>query len=1088
MPRVFLSHVRADRAHARRLAEVLRHAGYMPWLVEDEARVGEPLAETLARGLRDTRQAVVLLSRTSVESAWTSTEVQLLRGSAQAPLRLHLARLDRVEPPVELSGERAIDLFPGETAWQSGVKRLLHLLGETGTALPGDTPSSLPPHNLPPRAEPFVGREQELSALHEQLLTGSAKGGVLLTGPRGIGKTSLAVEYALRYAADYPGGLWWVPARLGPRRALAWFFKDLPPSHLHSFEGRLLYADTLTEDLARGVVHSLQSHPKPSLLILDDLKGAGWRQFLPSGQVRVLATSRSAAFVRPLFPHVQRLHALSDEDLNALFAEVFCRAGMPPQPAARGGMLAPHLRASPFLAVLVARFQARTQASWSDIEAAVRQRLPSETWSGTREGKASLEQAVVELCIERFPTHFLARHLLEVAALFAPDVELDARLCWDAVSGQALFEDVPTEALHALKAVGDSGLTQLWESDVPLLRVPGRVLQRLRALAPMSTRGPTARRTLASTLEWARAASDYEDFDFERLRPHLEAVLRATAELTDSRDWVELADVLASFLALHGEHLEAKALWKHALHRAQREPGYEPERLGELRARLASSQKALGNSSAARRLLLQVVADDAATPRGDAAKKAQRLADLALLQLETHEPLAALESIDRALELDREALGDDVPPPPLQLFLRARILRALGNHDEAHEVLEEALTAGERLSDAHHFALMPLLEALSESRRARHDEKGALALLERASEMDRLFLGDDHYDTVRHLTELARTHAEFERRPQTRAAVERVLPLLDKALPPTDPRRSELLLRLAESLERVGEREEAHRLLSRALDVEAAQATPDLERLSRLVITASGPDTDVPLFERALSLLQRSAPRRPSASKSLMKFITRILDTTEVEAPPTAPSPLQTVSPGAGAESLERALRLSRRKQLADTVKAEALREALAAAEQGNDPANGARACFLLADLEGRRGAWEQARAHARQGLPLALRADLPALVAEGYRVLGDTALHGSFYEEARMSYEEAIRRHDQLGDVARAARARTLLVTLLMQLGHHQGREEHLRWLDAHRLHPDLTEEDREDLQAVLALAASGLSSPTPDARHPKP
>lgn len=77
-------------------------------------------------------------------------------------------------------------------------------------------PSDFPPlragqatiGNLDERLTSFVGRDRELGdlmelAAHSRLLT--------LTGPGGIGKTSLAVEFARRVEADYADGAWFVP-------------------------------------------------------------------------------------------------------------------------------------------------------------------------------------------------------------------------------------------------------------------------------------------------------------------------------------------------------------------------------------------------------------------------------------------------------------------------------------------------------------------------------------------------------------------------------------------------------------------------------------------------------------------------------------------------------------------------------------------------------------------------------------------------------------------------------------------------------------------------------------------------------------
>jgi tetratricopeptide (TPR) repeat protein len=1094
MPKVFLSHVRADRPQARRLAEALRRAGHVPWIAEDEARIGEPLAETLARGLRDTQAAVVLISRASVESAWTPLEVELLRAHGQGPLRQYVARLDRVTPSAELAQAPFIDLFPGETAWQSGVRRLLQWLEGERPSEPSAEPSALPPNNLPRRAAPFVGREQELAILHEHLVTGPHARRAVVCGPRGMGKTAFVTEYAARYAADYPGGIWWVPAWLGPRRALTWLCMSLS---LHHPDAASLWASlgqhplsAGSTALARHVSQALQSQPKPALLILDDLKSGTWQHYLMTGQTRVLVTTRAAAPTRLRPAFVQYLPPLSRRDAGELLKETRPLKKSSSQEAARDRVLQEWLRGSPLLVTLVARLRVRTRMPWDALEQALTQRASDGPSSA---GLAARTRAVLDLCIDQFAPASLPRRLLGGASIFAHDLELGATLAWAAATGEsAVPYALPKEAESALEMLDRSGLLLY---DSPFCQVPGAISRRVKALTRPAAWAQLADRGLEATLEGISELEDhdsYEPWATEGDLLHLEAALRTAAPHAGSRAWFKAADFLAGRLSRRGDHLSAKVLRKRALRHAEQGVGPHMELINDLRADLAATYEALGNLRAAQRLLEQAVAGTTSNLHGVPERRAQHLEELSRLQHGNDLPAAALESIDRALEIDQKLLARRHPRFPTRLFLRARILQALRRDEEAHEALEEALAAGERLAKNSGLSLAPILEALAGTRRERGDEKGALALLTRVLDEDQRTLGEAHYETVFHLTELARTYAAFGRRPQTRATVERVLSLLDGALTPTDQRRGSLLSRLAESLLQVGEHEAALSLLDQALDVEAAKPAPDARHLSSLVtiwLMHGGRQHDAgadALLARVLSLTRRRPSRGRAAAARLSRLLVHLLHASEPVAPRAAPSsPLQIPSPGAGAESLERALRLLRKNKVRDEFKAEALREVLAAAQQGGDPANGARAQLLLADLEGRRGAWEQAYSSARQGLQLALRAEAPCLVAEGYRLLGDAALHGSLYEEARMSYEEAIHRYDSLGEHRRAAQTRALLVTLLLQLGRPDGIEAHVRWFEAHQQHPALTEEERNELREVLALVNRRLSARAPGARH---
>lgn len=78
--------------------------------------------------------------------------------------------------------------------------------------LPDDFPpprtAASSPGSLPDRLTSFIGREHELGELEG--LVASARL-VTLTGPGGIGKSSLAIELARALAPDYPDGAWFVP-------------------------------------------------------------------------------------------------------------------------------------------------------------------------------------------------------------------------------------------------------------------------------------------------------------------------------------------------------------------------------------------------------------------------------------------------------------------------------------------------------------------------------------------------------------------------------------------------------------------------------------------------------------------------------------------------------------------------------------------------------------------------------------------------------------------------------------------------------------------------------------------------------------
>ncbi|MFD4372131.1 FxSxx-COOH system tetratricopeptide repeat protein [Streptomyces sp. NPDC058486] len=88
--------------------------------------------------------------------------------------------------------------------------------GTTSVPVPARPPHSSVPAiwgSVPPNNPNFVGREDLLTQIREQLLTGDTSAVLphTLHGMGGVGKSQIAIEYVYRYAADYDV-VWWIPS------------------------------------------------------------------------------------------------------------------------------------------------------------------------------------------------------------------------------------------------------------------------------------------------------------------------------------------------------------------------------------------------------------------------------------------------------------------------------------------------------------------------------------------------------------------------------------------------------------------------------------------------------------------------------------------------------------------------------------------------------------------------------------------------------------------------------------------------------------------------------------------------------------
>jgi len=240
----FVSYTGADLPWARWIAWELAAAGYTTVFQEWDFQAGANFVLEMHRAAHQTHRTVAILSQRYLHALFTQPEwaAAIVRDPTAVERRLVPVRIEDCQPGGMLQGIIYIDLVgldepAARQRLREGMAGTLHgrSTPTTAPAWPSPTPTvtlggagpaatpaalrprfatALPPiWNVPYRRNPtFTGREAELVALARQL--GQVRTAAVtqaIQGGGGIGKTTLAAEYAWRHRSDFEV-VWWVRA------------------------------------------------------------------------------------------------------------------------------------------------------------------------------------------------------------------------------------------------------------------------------------------------------------------------------------------------------------------------------------------------------------------------------------------------------------------------------------------------------------------------------------------------------------------------------------------------------------------------------------------------------------------------------------------------------------------------------------------------------------------------------------------------------------------------------------------------------------------------------------------------------------
>jgi hypothetical protein len=709
---VFVSHAGPDTGWAEWVAWQLRAAGHVVELDAWDWQAGESFVARMRSALQVRGVVMVaLFSEAYFEPGrFSMAEWDAARTAAQAgEFRIVPVRVEAVTPPIFDSALIFVDVFgvdpatararvlagvrgKGAPAVEPGFPGAVGSSGAVaagGPRLPGMLPAVW---RVPPRNPAFTGRDQLLADMRVTLSVGGALALQALQGMGGVGKTSLAIEYAHRFAADFEA-VWWIDA--DSPALIAEQYREL------AVATRVVGADA---DVPTGAAAARAWLRRESgwLVVFDNAEDPDLvLPLLAEGAGQLVVTSRDPRWHQVGVTSVALVDVFARSESVALL-----RTHLPAISEADAEAVAEPLGDLPLAVAQAGAFMAESGMSPDRYLDGLRQHLGEAMSEGKPTGYPRPLAASVRLLVERVASDDPAAvQLLRVAAFLAPEPIPTAWFATAAAAG--LFQE-PSAATAASPFALPKAFTRLARYGLVRLSADGNpILHRLTAAILQDDLDEVAhaavRRRAEAMIVSVHAGDDGSNPDtwaaWADLMPHVLALNPADTDNSELRA-----------LTIHGcWALRSRGDFRAALHLTQSLRDAWRQTLGEdhphtLTAAniLATCHGDAGNYAIARELSEDVMARRRRVLGEDHPDTLRLAGDLAIDLRVLGEVEAARELNEDTLARLRRVLGDDHPDTLTSANNLAADLRVLGEVEAARELNEDTLARRRRVLGEDH--------------------------------------------------------------------------------------------------------------------------------------------------------------------------------------------------------------------------------------------------------------------------------------------------------------------------------------------------------------------------------------------------
>jgi tetratricopeptide (TPR) repeat protein len=669
------------------------------------------------------------------------------------------------------------------------------------------------PQNIPRSGViKFVGRDEMLNKLQQQIQKNNRLAITAIQGMGGIGKTELALQYAIGSLAKsvYPGGICWLHAR---SQEIATQIVNFAKANLE-----MKLSDEM--EVHEQVTFIWQRWPIDStLIVIDDV--TDYNAIVPclppsDPRFKVLITTRQnfGASVTTI-----NIEELSDEEAIALLASFVGEERIQLQ-LNDVKALCQRIGNLPLGLELLGRFLAR-KLDWTVSE--LLEQLASKNLAAkpliTPEPGMTAQLGVAEaLELSWQELNEPEQSLACLLGLFAA-----APITWELV--EQCFSEIDPDELEEIR---DEGLI-----DRSLLKRVGEGAYQFHQIVHGYFRGKLSQRSdqgqglkeafCRVMVEIAQSIDETPTIDqvegVRRAIIHLEEVANHWSE--SLRDEVLIWPTLGigRFYEGQGNYKLALPWYQKCLEQCQLRFGSEHPDVALSFNNLAALYDSQGRYEAAEPLYQQALEISRKLLGTEHPEVALSLNNLAELYRNQGRYKAAEPLYQQALEISRKLLGTEHPEVALSLNNLAELYRNQGRYEEAEPLYQQALEISRKLLGTKHPEVALSLNNLAELYRNQGRYEEAEPLYQQALEMNWKLLGTEHPEVASCLNNLAALYFSQERYAEAKQLYQQALEMNWKLLGTEHPDVASCLNNLAALYRREGRYEEAKQLYQQALEM-----------------------------------------------------------------------------------------------------------------------------------------------------------------------------------------------------------------------------------------------------------------------------